>query len=47
MFDWFRKAIPKNIVWLVSENVASCKKRTSNIYTSILEFAFPKEDVID
>ena len=45
MFDWFRKTIPKNILCFVSENVV--KKKTSNIYTSILEFAFPREDVID
>ena len=46
MFDWFHKMIPKNILYFVSEDFSSWKK-TRNIYTSILEFIFPREDVID
>ena len=46
MFDWFNQILPKDFLFFVSEYFASWKK-ARNIYTRMLEFAFPREDVVD
>ena len=45
MFDWFHKTLLKRR-FFISEDFLSWKK-ARNIYTRMLEFTFPREDVID
>ena len=45
MLDWFNKTLPKKRFFF-SEEFVSWKKVFS-IYTRMLEFTFPREDVID
>ena len=42
MFNWFQK-----IFYVLLVKILDLEKKTRNIYTSILEFIFPREDVID
>ena len=45
MFDWFHKTTPKKIVLLV--NILHHEKKHVISTPALLEFTFPREDVID
>ena len=46
MFDWFHKMLPKNSFNVLLVKVFNFEKKTRSIYTRMLEFTFPRKDVI-
>ena len=48
MFGWFHKTLPENTFYVLFVKILHLEKKTTcNIYTCMLEFTFPREDVID
>ena len=46
MFQWFHKTLPINAFYVLLVTVLHLAKRTRNIYTQMLEFTFPGDNVI-
>ena len=47
MFSCLRMALPKKTFYILLVKILNLEKKAGNICTRMLEFIFPREDVID